>query len=98
MPGQLDFGKVALADGFQQSVVSDVRQLVRTQGDGVSTAGAERAARPTRTFIRAAGRQGGMLRRGKGTNGKRKGSRIPLHTSIYCSEFDAPEIKMKRTN
>lgn len=62
MAGQLDFGEVALADGFQQSVVPDVRQLVRTQGDGVSTAGAERAARPAGTFIRAAGRQRGMLR------------------------------------
>lgn len=63
MPRQFNLGKVAFADGFEQSVVSDVRLFVRTQGDGVATSGAERAARPAGTLLRAAGRQGGMLQR-----------------------------------
>lgn len=36
---QFDFGKVALADGFEEPVVSDVWFLIRTQGDGVTTSG-----------------------------------------------------------
>lgn len=41
MAGQLDLGKVALADGLKQAVVADVRSLVRAGGDGVPTAGAQ---------------------------------------------------------
>lgn len=42
--GQLDLGEVSLADGLEQTVVADVRQLVRAGGDGVPAAGAQRAA------------------------------------------------------
>lgn len=31
--GQLDLGKVSLADGLEQAVVADVRLLVRAGGD-----------------------------------------------------------------
>lgn len=51
MPCQFDLGKVALADGFEQPVVSNVRLLIRTQGDGVTTSGTERAARPAGTLL-----------------------------------------------
>lgn len=37
--GQLDFSKVSLADGLEQTVVADVRLLVGAGGDGVPAAG-----------------------------------------------------------
>lgn len=42
--GQLDLGKVPLADGLEQTVVTDVRLLVGAGGDGVPAPGAQRAA------------------------------------------------------
>lgn len=42
--GQLDFGKVSLADGFEQSVIADVRLLVGAGSNGVPAPGAQRAA------------------------------------------------------
>lgn len=42
--GQLDLGKVSLADGLEQTVVADVRLLVGTGGDGVPAPGTQRAA------------------------------------------------------
>ena len=53
--GQLDLGEVALPDGLQKPVVPDVRQLVRTRGDGVPTPRPQRPARPTGALLRAAG-------------------------------------------
>lgn len=37
---QLDLGKVALSDGFEQPVVANVRLLVGARGNGVPAAGA----------------------------------------------------------
>lgn len=53
--GQLDLGKVALADGLEQAVVADVRLLVGAGGDGVPAAGAQRAAGLARGLVHATG-------------------------------------------
>ena len=42
--GQLDLGKVSLADGLEQAVVADVRLLVGAGGDGDPAPGPQRAA------------------------------------------------------
>lgn len=42
--GQLDLGKVSLADGLEQAVVADVWLLIGAGGDGVPAPGAQRAA------------------------------------------------------
>lgn len=62
VPGQLDFGEVALADGPQQAVVAHVRLLLGAGGDGVPAAGAQGAAGPGWPLVRgAAAAQGAML-------------------------------------
>lgn len=42
--GQLNLGKISLADGLEQTVVADVRLLIGAGGDGVPAPGAQRAA------------------------------------------------------
>lgn len=60
---QFNLGEVAFADGFEQSVVSNVWLFIWTQGDGVTTSGTKWAAWPARALLWAAGRQGGMLKK-----------------------------------
>ena len=67
VPGQLDFGKVALPDGPQQAVVAYMGLLLGTGGDGVPAAGTQGAAGPGRSLVRgAANAQGAMLGGGDG--------------------------------
>lgn len=47
MPCQLDFGEVALADGFEEAVVADVGVLLRG-GEGVAASWQAVAARRLR--------------------------------------------------
>lgn len=67
VPGQLDFGKVALPDGPQEAIVAHVGLLLRTGGDGVPAAGTQGAAGPGWSLVRgAATAQGAMLGGGDG--------------------------------
>lgn len=62
VPGQLDFGEVALADGPQQAVVAHMGLLFGAGGDGIPAAGAQGAAGPGWPLVRgAAAAQGAML-------------------------------------
>lgn len=61
MAGQLDFGKVPLADGLEQTVVADVWLLVGAGGDGVPAASPQRATGLARGLVCTAGPQQYML-------------------------------------
>lgn len=67
---QLDFGKVSLADGLEQTVVADVRLLVWAGGDGVPAPGTQRAAGLARGLVCAAGTERHMLQDKRGASGR----------------------------
>lgn len=60
MASQLHFSEIALADGFEEPVVADVR-VVRARGHGVAAAHAEGTARRAGALLRTARRQRCML-------------------------------------
>lgn len=59
---QFNFSKVALADGFEEPVVADVR-VVWARGHGVTAACTKGSTRRTSALLRAASRQRRVLHR-----------------------------------
>lgn len=65
--GQLDLGKVSLANGLEQTVVANVRLLIRAGGDGIPAPSTQGAAGLAGGLVWAAGKATMLEEKGRGS-------------------------------